>query len=66
MPTVKSYLLFPVMNLLFTEIDPAIFLQIAACSTGSVPAALDPDVDSVDLVPRKLGLTKVRGSDPLR
>ena len=31
-PTVKSYLLFPVMNLLFTEIDLAFFLQIAAVS----------------------------------
>ena len=40
-PTVRSYLLFPVMNLLFTEIDQAIFLQIAAVS-GLCPGSSQP------------------------
>ena len=59
-PTVKSDLLFPVMNLLFTETDPDIFpsesLHLARALSRQL---LDLDVDSVDLVPRKLGLTKV-------
>ena len=58
-PTVKSDLLFPVMNLLFTEIDQDFSFRSLHLARALSRQLLDPDVDSMDLVPRRLGLTKV-------
>ena len=58
-PTVRSYLLFPVMNLLFTEIDPVIFSSDCCSQRALSRQLLNPNVDSMNLDPRRLGLTKI-------